>query len=69
LRIWKNFWRGRSQDFIQGPGILAQEPSETGERSRKERAGKRLNHRRDVYFFPQLIEGHDVGRKELKRWR
>ena len=53
----------RSPDLIQGPGILSEEPGETGEGPGKERARQGLDHGGGVPFFSQLDKAHNEGRK------
>jgi hypothetical protein len=67
LEGMKEFVESRSQDLIHGPGILSEEPGETGEGSGKERARQRLDHGGGVSFFSQLDETHDEGRKDFER--
>jgi len=67
LEGMEEFMESRSQDLIHGPGILSEEPGETGERSGKERARQRLDHGGGVPFFPQLNEAHNEGRKDFER--
>jgi len=67
LEGMKEFMESRSQDLIHGPGILSEEPGETGEGSGKESARQRLDHGGGVPFFPQLDEAHDEGRKDFER--
>lgn len=66
LEGMKEFAESRSQDLIHGPGILSEEPGETGEGSGKEGARQRLDHRGGVPFFSQLDETHEEGRKEFE---
>ncbi len=66
LEGMEEFMESRSQDLIHGPGILSEEPGETGEGSGKERASHRLDHGGGVSFFSQLDEAHDEGRKEFE---
>jgi len=67
LEGMKEFMDSRNEDLIHGPGILSEEPGETGEGSGKERARQGLDHGGGVPLFSQLNEAHDEGRKELKR--
>ena len=67
LEGMKEFMESRSQDLIHGPGILSEEPGETGEGSGKERPRQRLDHGGGVSFFSQLDETHDEGRKDFER--
>jgi len=67
LEGMEELMESRSQDLIHGPGILSEEPGETGERSGKERASQRLDHGGGVSFFSQLDEAHNEGRKEFER--
>jgi len=67
LEGMKEFVDRHSQDFIQGPGILSEEPGEAAKRSGKEGTGQGLDHGRGVPFFPQLNEAHDEGRKDFER--
>ena len=57
----------RSQDLIHVPGILSEEPGETGERSGKERERQGLYPGGGVPIFPQLDEAHDEEIKEFER--
>ena len=67
LEGMEELMESRSQDLIQVPGILSEEPGETGERAGKERARQRLDHGGGVSFFPQLNEAHQEGRKDFER--
>jgi len=67
LEGMKEFMDSRNEDLIHGPGILSEEPGETGEGSGKERARQGLDHGGGVPLFSQLNEAHDEGRKEFER--
>ncbi len=55
------------RDLLHSPNALAQESSETGERSAQERMGQGLHHGGSVDFFPQLDETDNKGREDFKR--
>src|SRR4030042_1245370 len=63
----KELSQGDLRDLLHSPNTLAQESSETAERSTQERMSHRLYHGGGVDFLPQLAETENKGREDFKR--